>query len=186
MRYSKQHKEVTRQRIVEIASNRFRKEGLDAVGVASLMADAGLTHGGFYNHFSSKDDLVEEALISAAEGSLAKSLRDFETGGFAQFTRSYLRTAHRDHPETGCSVAALAGELPRHSKATREVFTENVKGLISLIESRLPKPDPDLAQAICATLVGTLQLARAVSDKKLSDQLLKAGEKAAIALSQAK
>jgi TetR/AcrR family transcriptional regulator, transcriptional repressor for nem operon len=185
MRYSKQHKEATRQRIVEIASNRFRKEGLDAVGVASLMADAGLTHGGFYNHFSSKEDLIEEALISAAQGSLDQSLRDFETGGIAQFIRSYLRTAHRDHPESGCSIAALAGELPRHSKTTREVFTKNVNGLISLIESRLPKPDPNVARAICATLVGTLQLARAVSDKKLSDQLLKAGEKAAIALSQA-
>jgi TetR/AcrR family transcriptional repressor of nem operon len=186
MRYPKQHKEVTRQRIVEIASNRFRKEGLDAVGVASLMADAGLTHGGFYNHFSSKEDLIEEALISAAEGSLDQSLRDFEIGGIAQFIRSYLRTAHRDHPETGCSIAALAGELPRHSKTTRAVFTNNVSRLIALIESRLPKPDPDVARAICATLVGTLQLARAVSDRKLSDYLLKAGEKAAIALSQTK
>ena len=185
MRYSKQRKEVTRQRIVEIASNRFRKEGLDAVGVASLMADAGLTHGGFYNHFSSKDDLIKEALISAAQESRAQSLRDFETGGVAQFIRSYLRTTHRDHPETGCSVAALTGELRRHSKATRVVFTESVNRLISLIESRLPKSDPDVARAICATLVGTLQLARAVSDKKLSDQLLKAGEKAAVALSQA-
>lgn len=185
MRYSKQHKEVTRQRIVEIACKRFRKEGLDAVGVASLMADAGLTHGGFYNHFSSKEDLIEEALMSAAEGSRAESQHDFETGGVAQFIRSYLRTAHRDHPETGCSIAALAGELPRHPKATRMVFTEDVNRMILLIESGLPKPDPDVARAICATLVGTLQLARAVSDKKLSDQLLKAGEKAAIALSQA-
>jgi TetR/AcrR family transcriptional regulator, transcriptional repressor for nem operon len=75
--------------------------------------------------------------------------------------------------------------MPRHSKATRAAFTENVNRLISLIESRLPKPDPDVARAICATLVGTLQLARAVSDKKLFDQLLKAGEKAAIALNRA-
>jgi TetR/AcrR family transcriptional repressor of nem operon len=182
MRYPKEHKEITHRRVVEIASKRFRKEGVGAVGVATLMADAGLTHGGFYNHFSSKEDLIEEAIVGAMESTFARVLQRVEADGIEPFIRSYLRPAHRDHPETGCAVAALAAEIARRPKSTRAAFTKRVSKLISFIEARLPKRDAAVAQAIFSILVGTLQLARAVSDSKLSNQLLRAGENAALAL----
>lgn len=184
MRYEKDHKETTHRRVVETAAARFRKEGLDGVGVASLMKDAGLTHGGFYSHFLSKDRLIEEALISSMEATTANLRQAAESGGIEELIRFYLRPAHRDHPERGCAAAALGGEIARHSKSTRAVFTERTRKLIALIQSRLPNPDAATARAIFATIMGALQLSRAVSGI-LSDQMLESGEGAALALVQA-
>jgi len=186
MRYDKNHKELTHQRVVEVASERFRKEGLDAVGVASLMADAGLTHGGFYSHFPSKEALVEEAIVAAMETTSMRLTKAAETGGIEALIASYLRPAHRDHPERGCAAAALCAEIGRHSEATRDAFTEKVRKMTALIESTLPKPDAATAQAICAMMIGTLQLSRAVSDPKLSDEILESGRTAALALAKTK
>jgi TetR/AcrR family transcriptional repressor of nem operon len=182
MRYDKSHKETTHRRVVETASARFQKEGLDSVGVANLMKDAGLTHGGFYSHFPSKEALIEEAIVSSMEATFARLCRVAEDGGIEEFIRYYLRPGHRDHPEKGCAAAALAAEIARHSKPTRAAFTEKTRKLISLIEARLPKPDAATARAIFATLVGAIQLSRAVSDSKLSDKMLEAGETAALSL----
>jgi TetR/AcrR family transcriptional repressor of nem operon len=182
MRYDKDHKETTRRRVVETASARFRKDGLDGVGVANLMRDAGLTHGGFYSHFPSKEALIEEAIVSSMEATFANLCRAAENGGIEEFIRFYLRPAHRDHPEKGCAAAALGGEIARHSKSTRAAFTESTRRLISFIEMRLPKPDAATARAIFATLMGALQLSRAVSDRDLSEKMLEAGETAALAL----
>ena len=182
MRYDKSHKETTHRRVVETASARFRKEGLDGVGVANLMRDAGLTHGGFYSHFPSKEALIEEAIVSSMEATFDHLCRATGNGGVEEFIRVYLRPGHRDHPEKGCAAAALGGEIARHSKSTRAAFTKRVRLLISFIEGGLPKPDPATARAIFATLMGAVQLARAVSDRELSDKLLEAGEAAALAL----
>ena len=182
MRYRRDHKENTHRRVVEVAAARFRKEGLDSVGVASLMGDAGLTHGGFYSHFASKEALIEEVVEAGMEESFARIVEASKEGGIEAFIRAYLRPSHREHPERGCPAAALGPEIGRHSKATRSAFTRKLRRMVSHIESVLPNPNVEIAQAIFATLVGTLQLARAVSDSALSDQLLKAGQEAALSL----
>jgi TetR/AcrR family transcriptional regulator, transcriptional repressor for nem operon len=182
MRYRRDHKENTHRRVVEVAAARFRKEGLDSVGVASLMGDAGLTHGGFYSHFASKEALIEEVVEAGMEESFARIIEASKEGGIEAFIRAYLRPSHREHPERGCPAAALGPEIGRRSKATRSAFTRKLRRMVSHIESVLPNPNVEIAQAIFATLVGTLQLARAVSDSALSDQLLKAGQEAALSL----
>jgi TetR/AcrR family transcriptional regulator, transcriptional repressor for nem operon len=182
MRYRRDHKENTHRRVVEVAAARFRKEGLDSVGVASLMGDAGLTHGGFYSHFASKEALIEEVVEGGMEESFARIIEASKGGGIEAFIRAYLRPSHREHPERGCPAAALGPEIGRHSKATRSAFTRKLRRMVSHIESLLPNPNVEIAQAIFATLVGTLQLARAVSDSALSDQLLKTGQEAALSL----
>jgi TetR/AcrR family transcriptional repressor of nem operon len=189
MRYEKGHKETTRRRIIETAAARFRKDGIEGVGLADLMAEAGLTHGGFYSHFSSKEDLVKAAMQEAACRSVEKFNQRIEEGGLEVWIRSYLRTGHRDHPEQGCAVAALAAELARHPKATRKGFTERLEKLTSAIESHLPASmAPALkrktAVGVFSTLVGAIQMARAVSDPVLSDEILEAGITSALNLAQ--
>jgi TetR/AcrR family transcriptional regulator, transcriptional repressor for nem operon len=187
MRYEKGHKEATRQRIVETAAARFRKDGIESVGVADLMAEAGLTHGGFYSHFSSKEDLVRATVEETARGARDRFQKRIEEGGLETYIRSYLRTGHRDHPEMGCIVATLASELARRPKATREALTQNLAALTSSIEKHLPaKFSParkrKTAVGIFATLVGAMQMARAVNDTVLSDEILDAGIASALML----
>jgi TetR/AcrR family transcriptional repressor of nem operon len=184
MRYGKDHKENTHRRVVEVASARLRKEGLDGVGVATLMGEAGLTHGGFYSHFASKEALVEEVIEAGMDETFARVTEASKEEGLEGLIRFYLRPSHREHPERGCPAAALGAEIARRSKATRSAFTRKLRRLVSLVESLLPHPKTETAQAILATLIGTLQLARSVSDRQLSDQLLKAGETAALLLAR--
>jgi len=184
MRYRKNHKENTHRRVVEVAAARFRKEGLDGVGVATLMGDAGLTHGGFYSHFVSKEALIEEVIEAGMDESFARIIETSKDGGIEAFIRFYLRPSHREHPERGCPAAALGPEIARHSKATRSAFTRKLRRIVSHIDSLLPYPNAETAQAIFATMVGALQLARTVTDPELSDQLLKAGQAAALILAR--
>jgi len=198
MRYEKGHKDVTRKRIVDVASKRFRKEGVEAVGLAGLMADAGLTHGGFYAHFKSKEDLVREAVSDAfgqSNAAFGRVVRDHEDGGgngdggedgFAVIVRKYLRPEHRDHPELGCVAAALAAEIARHPEPTREAFTGQLDRLVDLVEDQLPASPSDrrrkCATAVVALMMGSLQLARAETDAARSAQILDSGVEAAFAL----
>lgn len=189
MRYEKGHKESTRRRIVETAAARFRKDGIEGVGVADLMADAGLTHGGFYSHFSSKEDLVQAAVEEAACHSAKNFDRRIEEGGLEAWIRSYLRIGHRDHPERGCVVAALGAELARHPRSTRKAFTEKLNRVATAVESHLPATmSPKLkrktAVGIFATMSGALQMARAVNDPELSEQILEAGITSALILAR--
>jgi len=191
MRYEKGHKETTRRRIIEIAAARFRKDGIEAVGLADLMAEAGLTHGGFYSHFSSKEDLVRAAMAEASSHSIQNFGRRIEEGGLEAWIRAYLRTAHRDHPERGCAAAALASELARHPKSTRKAFSENLAKVTTAIESHLPASfSPALkrktATGVFATLIGAIQMARVADDPALSDEILEAGIASALSLSQIK
>jgi len=187
MRYEKGHKEATRRRIIETAAARFRKDGIEGVGLADLMADAGLTHGGFYSHFSSKEDLVRATVEEVTSGTQDRFKQRIDEGGLEAYIRTYLRTGHRDHPERGCIVATLASELARHPKATREAFTKNLAGLTSSISSHLPDSlsatqKRQTAVGIFAILVGALQMARAVNEPPLSDEILEAGIASALAL----
>jgi TetR/AcrR family transcriptional regulator, transcriptional repressor for nem operon len=188
MRYEKGHKDASRQRILEVAARRFQKEGVAAVGIASLMSDVGLTHGGFYSHFASKEDLASIALAQALEHSatiLAQAARD---GGIAAMICTYLQSTHRDNPDRGCAIASVAAEIARHPVETRAALTLGMEKIIDLFACYLPHADPqmrrDRALQIFSSLVGALQLARMVSDSTLSERILRNGEIAALALAE--
>jgi TetR/AcrR family transcriptional repressor of nem operon len=189
-RYEKGHKADTHRRVVEIAAERFRSDGIDGVGVASLMGDAGLTHGGFYAHFASKEALVKEALIVAiASSSAYPGDEEDQTAplDLRDYIDSYLSPDHRDKMATGCAMAALAPEMVRRPRATRNALVKETKRFIARIASGLPGPggsDEKLATAygVFAQMMGSLQLSRAVSDKALSDQLLAVGRTNALRL----
>jgi TetR/AcrR family transcriptional repressor of nem operon len=185
MRYDKGHKDLTRQRIVEVASRQFREHGVAAVGLAGIMSDAGLTNGAFYAHFSSKEDLVREVLCHA--GFRNKLSKAAENGtGLAGAIRDYLSQNHRDNPGNGCPTSALVAEIARHPKATRDAFTGKVADVIELIAAGLDAGSENQrrrkAVAIYAVMVGTLQLARAVNDKRLSQEILQSGADEAVAI----
>ncbi|HEX5922861.1 MAG TPA: TetR/AcrR family transcriptional regulator [Baekduia sp.] len=177
MRYGKDQKQATRQRIVEAAGRRFKQDGIDGAGVAAVMSDAGLTNGAFYAHFTSKEDLVANVLadqLLAQRQSLDSEPSD--RAGLEAFIRSYLSPQHRDQCADGCPSAALLDEIARRPAATRQVFTDELMGVIDDIASRLGPTDVEVARTDALTvfglMVGTLQLARALTDRDLSDQLL--------------
>lgn len=189
MRYGKDHKEETHKRVVEAAARRFRKDGIESTGVVDLMADAGLTHGGFYAHFSSKETLVKEALAAASMKSrthLQGQIDEARAEGrdpLEAIVRSYLTATHRDRPDRGCSVAALGSEIARHPRKTREAFTEGLEKTMGIIASALPETVPnrqERAYAIFSTLIGALQLSRAISDSTMSQAVIDAGVTAAL------
>jgi len=188
MRYGSGHKEETRKKILDIASRRFRKEGVEAVGVASLMADAGLTHGGFYAHFKSKDDLVAAALNCALAES-SDHIKAIAEGGekpLETYIRAYLSPRHRDATGEGCSFAALAAELARHAGPGRDAALDGLAPYLSWIGSLLPASDPASARrqatALFSLLMGTLQLSRLATDRAHSDSILETGVKTALDL----
>jgi TetR/AcrR family transcriptional regulator, transcriptional repressor for nem operon len=187
MRYSKDHKGATRQRILEAAGRRFKQDGIDGAGVAAVMSDAGLTNGAFYAHFASKEDLVANVLadqLRAQRQSVDAQPPDRE--GLEAFIRSYLSPQHRDQYADGCPSAALLDEIARRPVATKQVYSDELMGVIDDIASRLNPTDPEAAQTDALTLfglmLGTLQLARALTDRDLSDQLLARGVETAIKL----
>jgi TetR/AcrR family transcriptional regulator, transcriptional repressor for nem operon len=187
MRYEKGHKDATRQRIIDTASRQFRESGVAAVGIAGIMSDAGLTNGAFYAHFKSKEDLVENVLRSAMRGREERLWIASEADeGLEAEIRHYLTPGHRDRPSGGCPTAALVAEVARHPKATRDAFTERLSVVIELIATQVREGSTEerrrRAIAIYSMMVGTLQIARAVSDRKLSDEILESGISAALAL----
>jgi TetR/AcrR family transcriptional repressor of nem operon len=187
VRYSKEHKQATRQRINETAGRRFKQDGLDGSGVAILMADAGLTNGAFYAHFDSKDDLV----VAAVADQLREQREDLSAAapglaGAEQFLREYLSIRHRDSPEDGCPSAALLDEIARSAHAARRAYTDGVLAVIDDVAARVAPDDPQSVRAqalsIYALMVGTLQLSRALADRQLADTLLEQGIHSALTL----
>jgi TetR/AcrR family transcriptional regulator, transcriptional repressor for nem operon len=177
MRYGKDQKQATRQRILEAAGRRFKQDGIDGAGVAAVMSDAGLTNGAFYAHFASKEDLVANVLadqLRAQRQGLDSEPSDRE--GLKAFVRFYLSPEHRDHCADGCPSAALLDEIARRPAATRQVFTDELMAEIDDVAARLDPSEADAARADALTIfglmIGTLQLARALTDRELSDQLL--------------
>jgi len=187
MRYGKDHKQATRQRIVEAAGRRFKQDGIDGAGVATVMSDAGLTNGAFYGHFRSKEDLVANVLAdqlrAQRQGFDAQSS---DRAGLEAFIRSYLSPEHRDQSADGCPSAALIDEIVRRPAATKRVFTDELAATMNDIASRLDPTDVEAARADALALfgfmLGTLQLARALTDRDLSDQLLARGVETAMKL----
>ena len=180
MRYGKDQKQATRQRILEAAGQRFKHDGIDGTGIAAVMSDASLTNGAFYAHFASKEDLVANVLadqLRAQRQSLDAQPSD--RAGLEAFARSYLSPQHRDQSADGCPSAALLDEIARRPAATRQVFTDELMNEIDDIASRLDPTDIEAGRTNALTvfglMVGTLQLARALTDRDRSDRLLNQG-----------
>jgi TetR/AcrR family transcriptional regulator, transcriptional repressor for nem operon len=178
MGHSQHQKIKTHERIVRAASKRLREKGLDGVAIADLMKEVGLTVGGFYKHFDSRDHLVLEA-FRAASGPWQKQWLAGESGGppvtYESLIDSYLSETHRDHPGQGCPISALACEIARGSKQIRSLLTGQVKSNFELLANLLPLDDSaPRAKAILtvSALLGAVALARAVSDETLSHEIL--------------
>ena len=186
-RYAKDHKQATRQRIIEAAGSRLKRDGIDGSGIATLMADAGLTNGAFYAHFESKDDLVAQTVAEQLRGQRQR-FRALPPGraGLEQLIRAYLSVEHRDNPDGGCPSAALLDEIGRSTGTTRRAYTDGLVSVIDDLAARLPSNDPDQSRvqalSVFALLVGTLQVSRALADRQLADDVLEQGIQNALAL----
>lgn len=164
-------KQQTHDRILDAAARVLRDSGFDGIGVADIMKKAGLTHGGFYAHFPSREALLAEALERAGQDSqlrLQKSIANGEAKGMSRFralVESYLSDRHLKAPEAGCPVAALASEMPRQPEAVREAGAARVQSLIAAVQACLPPgDDPETAAFVASQLAGALQLARTLGD----------------------
>lgn len=180
MRYGKEHKLATRRRIIETAGRRLKRDGIDGSGLATLMADAGLTNGAFYAHFASKEDLVAAA-VSGQLREQRERLAAVAPGraGLEQIVRTYLSPQHRDNPEQGCPSAALLDEISRCTDPTKKAYTDSVLAFVDDIATRLAPHDPQSARtktlSVYGLMIGTLQLSRAMADRQLADDILEQG-----------
>jgi len=180
MRYSDTHKEETRKKVLVAAARQLRARGPAGISVAEVMAEAGLTHGGFYAHFSSKDAQVGAAITHAFEDRRARLRKAAESQTDAEYLTSfvdmYVSAAHRDRPERGCPITTLSNDLPRQGEPARAAFEDGVLHLIKAIASRLTVGAPEdrdaLAGSLVAEMAGAVTLARAVSDPDFSNDLL--------------
>jgi len=181
MGHSQLEKQKTHERIVTLAAKRLREEGLEGIGVADLMKEAGLTVGGFYKHFASRDELVAEAVQVAVES----WRRQLEGKGIdpadvtlEQYADDYLSARHRDHRGEGCAYAALTADIARSGDAVRAIGTEGIRKNIESMTARMPQPDAADARrnAIIASclMTGAVGLARMVNDEELSNEILEA------------
>ena len=188
MRYSREHKLETHARIVKKASVRLREKGAHGIGVADLMKDAGLTHGGFYAHFDSREALVIEAFTHAMDRSTERWRKLAEQTPpekrLAMIVNTYLTPLHRDDPGHGCSIPALGAEIARESPKTRRAFAGRLEQMIDTLAAQLPgvprKAARKQAMAAIATMMGTLVLARVAGNGDFSDELLGAGRDAVL------
>jgi TetR/AcrR family transcriptional regulator, transcriptional repressor for nem operon len=179
MRKSREEAAETRKRIVRAAACKFREKGIGATGLTDLMKAAGLTHGGFYKHFASKDELVAEATAEAVDAAIDEWLTGSPT--IAATVGAYLSTGHRDDPASGCPLAAVGSELSRSSKKVREAAAE---GFVRLVEFLARKADTVDARrravAAAATMIGALTMSRVVTDQGLSAEILREAQRSLI------
>jgi TetR/AcrR family transcriptional repressor of nem operon len=185
MRKSKQETAQTRQRIVEAASEEFRRSGIDGTGLNDLMAAAGLTHGGFYKHFDSKEQVVEESLAFAVESMLEAWTRKLSSAPFDRRIHAaiadYLSVPHRDDPAGGCPFAALGSEVARGSDAAREAMTRGFLDMVKAMAGQLEDLPPAAARKEAvwklSAMIGALTMARVVTDPELSATILREARK---------
>ena len=188
MRYSKEHKQETHARIVKKASVRLREKGAHGIGVADLMKEAGLTHGGFYAHFDSREALVIEAFAYAMDRSTERWRKVAEQTPpdkrLATIVESYLTPVHRDDPGHGCAVPTLGAEIARESPKTRKAFSAKLEQMIDMMADQVLDVPRKVArkQAIAAltTMMGTLVLSRIAGNGEFSDEILSAGREAVL------
>jgi len=189
MRYEKGRKDASRRRILEVAAERFRNDGIAASGLARIMSGAGLTNGAFYPHFKSKGELVRESVAGTIAAQSDRLRERLDAGGLEAVIEAYLSPKHRDDPTNGCAAAALLPELAREPIETRRVCADRLEATIRTLAEALPTGAGDreaAALGIYATLIGALQLARAAKGTPLSDRILAAGAEAARTLVEAR
>lgn len=195
MRYADSHKEETHKALLKVAAAHLREKGPDRLSVANVMKAAGLTHGGFYAHFKSKDALLNETLSEIFAKSKRRVQRLLEglppKHALATYIDFYVAPTHRDDPANGCPITALNSDMPRQSKRFRAAFEAGVKALAGFLAARMTDAgiaDADkLAPSILAAMAGAVSLSRTISDRTLSDELLastRAGIKARLGLTE--
>ena len=188
MRYSKEHKQETHARIVKKASVRLREKGAHGIGVADLMKEAGLTHGGFYAHFDSREALVIEAFAYAMDRANERWRKMAEQTPpekrFSAIVEAYLTPVHRDDPGHGCAIPTLGAEIARESPKTRKAFAAKLEQMIEMLADQIPevprKAARKQAMGAIATMMGTLVLARIAGSGEFSDEILGAGRAAVL------
>jgi len=186
MRYDAEHKQRTHQKVLKAAAKTIRAKGPDRVAVAEVMAQVGLTHGGFYAHFDSRDALLVAALERAGRQSaesVARAAASHAAKGvnaFRSLVQTYLADTQLASLESGCPVAALGCDMPRQSATVREASRTRVQRLIATVRTALPNAPRAVASVVAATLVGSLQLARAMGDNAQGRAVLAAARKALI------
>jgi TetR/AcrR family transcriptional regulator, transcriptional repressor for nem operon len=188
MRYSREHKLETHDRIVKRASVRLREKGAHGIGVADLMKDAGLTHGGFYAHFDSREALVIEAFAHAMDRSTERWRKIGEATPpdkrLAMIVDSYLTPVHRDDPGHGCAIPTLGAEIARESPKTRKAFAAKLEQMIDMMADQIPdvprKAARKQAMSVIATMMGTLVMARVAGTGEFSEEILGAGREAVL------
>jgi TetR/AcrR family transcriptional repressor of nem operon len=182
MRYAEDHKQATRAKVLKAASRVIRQHGPDRVAVAGVMAEVGLTHGGFYAHFTSKDDLLVQAIgqmFLESRDNFAAVVGDRPPlEALKAYFDFYLSPSHRDRRDRGCPLPALSADLPRLPPPSRELYGEGVARLTNLLARRMEvagcaEPD-ETASSVLSEMVGAVALARSVSDRSQSDRILKA------------
>jgi TetR/AcrR family transcriptional regulator, transcriptional repressor for nem operon len=186
MRYAEDHKQATRASVLKAASRAIRQNGPDRIAVAGVMAEVGLTHGGFYAHFASKDDLLVQAIgqmFVEARETFSRRVGDLPPAeALTAYFDFYLSTDHRDSRDRGCPLPALSADLPRLPAASRGSYGKGVAGLSGQIAERLEgagKADAEmLAASILSEMVGAVALSRAVVDPAQADKILKVSREA--------
>ena len=194
MRVSREKAAENRERIVDTASRLFREKGFDGVGLDAIMKDAGLTHGGFYAHFDSREALVIEAFGYAMDRSIAhwrkKAEQTPSNKRLAAIVDSYLTPTHRDDPGHGCAIPALSAEIARENPKTRKAFAAKLEQMIDMMADQVlevpRKGARKQAVAALATMTGTLVLSRIAGSGELSDEILAAGREAVLGRAAAK
>jgi TetR/AcrR family transcriptional repressor of nem operon len=195
MRYADSHKEETHKALLKVAATHLRAKGPDRLSVASVMKSAGLTHGGFYAHFKSKDALLNETLAEIFGKSRRRVERLLEglppQHALATYIEFYVAATHRDDPANGCALTALSSDMPRQSKKFRAAYEAGVKSLAAFLAERMKAAGvvdaEQLAPSILAAMAGAVTMARTISDPELSDELLastRAGIKARLGLTE--
>ena len=181
MKVSREQAVQNRERVVETAARLFRERGYSGIGVADLMKSAGLTHGGFYGNFGSKEALMAEAVSHAIDHSVKtwdKITAKHPEDPLDAITKAYLSLAHRDHPGQGCAIAALGPEVARLAPGVRSAMTDGVSRQIDKLAALMPsEADGDKRRAalvVFASMVGALVMSRAVDDEALSEEFLSA------------
>ena len=190
MGHSQAEKAKSRQRILDAASQQLRELGLAGISIAELMKSAKLTHGGFYGHFVSRDDLIAEALDRALSDGEASALNALTAKGhhtLKSFLNNYLSETHRDNPGSGCAVSALAADVARADRRTRDVLTDYLEESFKIVGDLTDDEDPTtFGMTVMSTVVGAMILSRAVNDKVMSHRLLLSARMALLDLAEAR
>jgi TetR/AcrR family transcriptional repressor of nem operon len=184
MKKSRAETAETRKKIIDAASRLFRRDGIHATGLAEVMSEAGLTHGGFYRHFNSKEQLVTEAFCAGSDGlyHTVEAVVGNKTGKRAvkAIIDNYLTPRHKDNPGAGCAFASMGAELGRADDNTRAAVSEDFLRLVDAIAKHMPEKKPSAARAdalfTLSAMVGALTMSRAVNDPKLSASILAAAK----------